>query len=836
MLPKLFSSIRSAAPLAAGLLGLSLLAGGAAFAQPPVPAPTPAPPQKPLPTQYAPPLVDASGNPIVSPADKQSAVNPYPNGGGNAQGRGVGNADPYWGVLDGSYPWNQVPISRVPLIDAAFSTTANVPLFLDGWTFTAGLLGFDPNSLRSEQRDPRANDPRSGNRNGAALNQTAALTIDDQNVYGNNSAATTALWLTVTTPSDGNGGSYSRAASVPRPNTPALQYITTPTAAANGNGFRFPFNNPANGANALATRIPGAYGEQTRLRVSVGIPDLNGDDTLAGTEVRVPDARYFVFYYIRSSTTGAILPKVKVFTVSQLGGGSVTLTNDDGADAIFPFFSYNTQQAIGVTGTPVVLPPQPGLGIVFQGVIVDNSTTSSNTGAGTQYVLADTVNLTASTATISATPTIVGPHGGRKNSNYTAPVAGVQPQQPRSYVPLLGAPYNSQIINEPLVTGAGTTASTNESFSDINAATGLRDTVNTPGFINNPRDPVYDPNNPIYDATLPYESWNPTTTFMGPEALIDPRRRVNPNNAAEIGLPLRAGTQSRPVIERNDPRNGLPIVDPGTGQIYRTPGNASDANNFNLYGGIFDAQNNPTNWTPYFSQMQVIVARTEFVPDPENGVPDAQKDGTLTIQVGAVYATDWQTGAPIWRFPDKTYLPGRARNPRIFTGIANDPNPANRQDVYQVPGIVVVDRNGNGSNIALDPASSLREANDVNIEDEEVFIGQQIGSSRAGSVLAVGQGSGALFASITYAPRVSVQGIVQLPTYARTSPPTLTTFNRTGRYLLTDPGQTVPAPAGRYYSSGPAAPPNAQDGRGQYAPVLTGMLYIASNNGVIYGD
>ena len=859
-LSKLFSSTRTAAVLAASVLLLPVFGAGMhrAEAQPPVPAPTPAPPQKPLPTRYAPQLTDANGNPIVAPSDKQSPVNPYPNGGGNAQGRSVGSADPYWGMVNANYPWNQVPFSRVPNGSASVATTANVPLQLDGWSFTAGLLGFDPNAVNSERRDPRANDPRSGNRNGVALNQTASLTIDDQDVYGNNTAPVTATWQVVTGPPFGttgqsegaytnlpaSAGRYTRAQAVPRPNTPALQYITAPNPATNPHGFRFPFNDPANTPASGFTRIPGAYGEQARLRISIGIPGLSVDDTLAAQEERISDARYLVFYYLRSATTGAIFPKVKVYTGSQLAGGAIKLINDNGQEAVFPFFSYQTQLAgappAGVT--PVVLPPQPGLGIVFQGVIVDDTTTDTNQGLGIQYVLADSIQLTAGTNTIAATPTIVGPHGGRKDSNYNAtfdaagnvvtPAPGVQPQQPRAFVPLLGAPYTNQIINEPLASGSGTVSLTNESYSDTNAATGVRDTINTPGFINNPRDPVYNPTNAAYDKTLFFESWNPSTTFMGPSALIDPRRKTNPNNTADVGLSLRSGASNRPVIQRTDPITGQPIVDPGTGLAFRTPGNASDANNFEVYGGIYDAATNLlTNWTPYFSQMQVVVARTEFVADPETGVPDDQKDGTNTIQVGAVYGLDWQTGAPIWRFPDKTYLPGRARNPRIFTGIATDPNPARRQDVYQVPGIVVLDSNGDGSNAILDPSNTARTANDVDIEDEEVFIGQQLGSTRAGQQLTVGSGSGGLFAAITYAPRVAVQGNVQLPTYALNQ--TLTQFNKTGRYLQTNPGTTIPAPLGRYYNAGDTAI-NVGDGRGQFAPVLTGMLYVAASNGVVY--
>ena len=827
------------------LLGATLGMGKGAHSQPPTPAPTPPPPQKPLPTLIPPPVKDGRTptDPttyfqVVTPTDKQSPVNPFPFGAGNAQGRGVGSADMYWGMTNANVPYYLAPASRIPNLALATSTTRNFPLVPDGWTFTAGLLGFDPTSSASERRDPRANDPRSGTRDGVFLNQTRPFVINDDDVRASNTAQVLTIWPTVTTPSVTATPGYSRAAGVTRPNTTALDYITRPDPTTNPRGFRYRLNNPA----VASTQITGTNGQQTRLRISMSIPTL-GDDT----EARVNDARYFVFYYIRSATTGAILPKYKVFIQSQ-NTGEVKFLNADGSEAIFPFFSNATD----TTAFPV----QPGLNEVFQGVIVDDTYTDADT-TGTPYVLADRMTLTSSTGTISVTPTIVGPHGGRKNTNYNVvtgvagvpilpgPTPGVQPQQPRSYVPRLGAPYDNKIINEPLISGIGNLALTNDSYTDTNANTGMVDSVNTPSYINNPRDPIYaalPPAPPAYDGRIPFESWNPSTLFMGPEALLDPRRKTDPNSPTEVGLPLRAGTENRPLIERRDPTTGGQIPQAGlAGGVFRTPANASDANNFNVYGGAFNA--NSTSWTPYFSQMQVIVARTEFVPNPETNVPDDLKDGTLTIQVGAVYALDWQTGAPIWRFPDKTYLPGRARNPRILQGIPNDPNPIRRQDVYQVPNIVVIDSNGDGSNAAIDPSTASgqgRIANDTTIEDEEVFIGQLTGSSSgtASRTLGVGTGSGALFASITFAPRVPVQGRVQLPTYQISNPPALTQFNRTGRYIQTNVNTTVDAPVGRYFThiTGNRVPYDGDttDSRGAFGPVLTGMLYIASNNGVIY--
>lgn len=136
---------------------------------------------------------------------------------------------------------------------------------------------------------------------------------------------------------------------------------------------------------------------------------------------------------------------------------------------------------------------------------------------------------------------------------------------------------------------------------------------------------------------------------------------------------------------------------------------------------------------PLFSQMQVLVARTDFIADPRDA------SGTATIQVGSVYALDWLTGAPIWRFPDLTYAPGGARNPTFALG--------NGRFAPLVPGIETVDRNGNGT-----------------IEADEVFlVGQNLVGWRSPST-APGRGStesGALSGSITFAPRVPVFGTLQ---------------------------------------------------------------------------
>ncbi len=228
----------------------------------------------------------------------------------------------------------------------------------------------------------------------------------------------------------------------------------------------------------------------------------------------------------------------------------------------------------------------------------------------------------------------------------------------------------------------------------------------------------------------------------------------------------------------------------------------------------------PTNNTlygaPIFSQMQVIVARTEYVPDPSNPLG--------SIPVGAVYAFDWLTGAPVWRFPDRTYLPqGGVKNLETYTG-AYGPGVRNGvvplrvgpggsgmsgQPVRQpaIPGIGAIDKNGDGT-----------------IQDDEVFIvGSGINvAKRAGQTTlrpgqpldanfvdeALGTTSGALLSSVTIVPDVVVEGIVQIPR---------------------PDGTTVGDTSGRYFTVGADA-----TGAPTALPVVRPVAYVAANNGVVY--
>lgn len=266
-------------------------------------------------------------------------------------------------------------------------------------------------------------------------------------------------------------------------------------------------------------------------------------------------------------------------------------------------------------------------------------------------------------------------------------------------------------------------------------------------FINNPRDPAYETvGDPLKDK---FDPSNPSVLFRGPISIIDPRDALNKSVAAVD------------AVNHQQYRNG---VDP----------------------------------IPFFSHMQVIISRTDFVIDPETGVPDAEKDGTKTLEVGALYALDWATGTQIWRWPDKSYLPQLAggnvwRHPgsnAVLVGAAlRNPLIATSPSVNLIPGIGAVDKNGDGI-----------------YQDDEVFI--------------VGQGNnpnGGFKAGATITPNIAVLGNVLVPGY---------TDLGGGAYEMAN---AVNAPIGRYYRANPdPLDPN------KWLPIRMPVAFVGSNNGVIY--
>ena len=240
-------------------------------------------------------------------------------------------------------------------------------------------------------------------------------------------------------------------------------------------------------------------------------------------------------------------------------------------------------------------------------------------------------------------------------------------------------------------------------------------------FINNPLDPTFTTGTETLDAI------NISTIFWGPESTVQP---------------LNGTTAVAPVNARNH-------------RPY---------------------QDSSGNLLPFFSHMQVLVPRTDYIVDPETGVPAASTDGTKSIELGSIHSVDWLTGTPIWRFPDRSYMPGGLRNPQVGTDIASKP-------VYQIPGIVSYDVNNDGT-----------------IVDEEVFIGSHGDNNNGG-----------IAASVTIVPGIAVRGQVQVPVRDANGVINGTTAAPRGRYYV---DQTVPTPG--------------------FAPVLNTVAFVTANNGVVY--
>ena len=241
-------------------------------------------------------------------------------------------------------------------------------------------------------------------------------------------------------------------------------------------------------------------------------------------------------------------------------------------------------------------------------------------------------------------------------------------------------------------------------------------------FVNNPLDPAY--------ATNPALGFDPgdfSTVFRGPISLADPR--ADGNQVAAV-----------------------------------------DARNHGAY------RDSSGNLVPYFSHLQVIVGRSDYQVDPETGVPAAERDGTRSLALGSVWSLDWLTGTPIWRFPDRTHIPGGLRNPQIGTDPAGNP-------VYQIPGIVTFDRDGDGT-----------------IAEDEVFVGGH-GDNPDGEIAG----------GITLAHQVPVLGRVSIPLRDQNGVVTGITESLRSRYASQDP--TAP---------------------GTWAPVSMPVAYVASANGVVY--
>ncbi|MBC8141173.1 MAG: hypothetical protein H7Y38_07005, partial [Armatimonadetes bacterium] len=362
-------------------------------------------------------------------------------------------------------------------------------------------------------------------------------------------------------------------------------------------------------------------------------------------------------------------------------------------------------------------------------------------------------------------PTTVTPiHGGRKVD--------------RAQLATLGAPYANQLF-QPAWTSLP--ATTPYLVAPVTSPSLLNDSIQ---FINNPRQLDYAANpeaglvDTVYtDNTLaffaPFEAWNPSTLFQGPRSLID--------DQTDLTIPG-FETGVIPALRTNQQR-------------YEVLTGDSDVSAANPVGSP----------RPMFSHMQVLVPRTEFVPDPNDST------GLRSLAVGCVYSVDWTTGATIWRFPDRTHLPN------FYRGTGGVLTAGQFRDQYgnTVPGAgsrnptTTVTVSGVTSSVPTIPGIGAYDKNaDGYISDDEVYIVGQ-GSN----------GSGALEAGITIVPRIKTRATgVQIPTYdAAWSPYTATAGNPSPIR------GTVPAPQGRYA--------NTDANR---TATETGIAVVAANNGVLY--
>jgi hypothetical protein len=771
----------------------------------------------------------AAGAQPPRPTEAQSQVNPFPKAGGNTQNRGRASDDKYWGIADDNFLWNQLPLARIPTQNGTETVGAST------WTY--------PQAINNRP----GGDGRLVNPYGAPVSDFISPGITVDNVLapallpggaalpvavtliaqpGVTNAG--ALWAagTVVGPSENpNGQNYTRTLAVPRPTAAALDYINTnPTAT-----FTWYPN------------IPGEAGVVRRYAIRVILPNIV-DET---TEVRISDARYTVFYSFRDRA-GNIQNRSKVCFVSQSSDSTASAKylsdTPNGTPSYFPFFSEASYGTVGG--------PSQRAQVVLDNTTADDPSTDAD-GANNQYVLADALQFEQRVAVVSSTPTLTSPHGGRKADVNGAVVAGSR--QP-------GTGPNYQVGDN------GTVASVGGGVIMPNSAYG------TNGFIGDPRDPLYS-GNPNDFSVL----------FMGPEAYVRPKVLPDQYNGvypfirtigtyspiAQPGSPIDIDPISGqpngnaivppislvlPTTLPADPNESVGTrlqIDPASAiagpELPNIPIQRVSANNFQSYRLNANAapdynltdpagSNKPV---PLYSQIQVILARTVYVPDPETGVSNANLDGTRTIEAGEVLGLDWQTGAVIWRFPDRTYLPQQPRTPSqpslkqpgfptqevpgqglrnpiigyekrpVYTGntIASYVDVLQRP-INQVPGIQGYDVDGNGV-----------------IDDTEVFIAPQGDNASAG-----------LAGSVTISGQIPVNGDVQIPVYRPLNvvPPP---FNANvtpvaGVSTNTPPdsgivGVTL-APAGRYK---PKLSATVTD---PLAPVLATVAYVASNNGVVY--
>jgi hypothetical protein len=592
----------------------------------------------------------------------------------------------------------------------------------------------------------------------------------------------------------------------------------------------------------------------TRYAVRVILPDV------AAGEGRIDDARYLVHYHFQLPS-GVILTRDKICTVDQTtdtsAGTKYLVDPNTGQICYFPFCCQSGYPTLGDRDF----------------IALDNTTTDDIT-AGNIFVVADGLSLEQRVAAIQSQATLTPAGPGRKIDTLNTP--GYQPPAgPNYYVGFTPQQLAGTATDKPAkhkmtdleVTGTGLSAN-----GAATTPTGLIWPNDSFAFANT------DPRDPDYTAGYllgQYDSNNPSVLYQGPEEMV--RAKILPdayglqgaggnygysgtvpadttsanyqnyiNEAAVPPLSYPVGVGLAPYVpvvplpppagppSYQDPVTGVQVVDSGGTRVQQNPLYQADpfgqliqavaANNFEIYRANaavapqYDLTQSPAAGAdarpePIYSQTQVIVGRSVYVPDPTD-----MTDGTRSIEVGEILCLDWQTGAVIWRFPDRTDLPdveaelnasgvttsfphgfpapngttivaeSGLRNAFIgFQQATVNGNSVN-QAIYQIPGIAAYDLNGDGI-----------------IEDNEVFIAPQ------------GQNaSGGIYSAVTVAARIPVQGTVQVPVYNVDQ--SIPAANNDLSPIV----GVAPAPAGRYSAIG----------SGAAVPVT--VAFVASQNGVVY--
>lgn len=408
---------------------------------------------------------------------RQSALNPAGLSNGDNQRRGRMSADLHLGIPNGNVAATQTPYSRMGPSNLS-------PVQPDIWPFPQATLGAETQFAHNGRYSPLST-------NEAAF---PSAIVDDQLA-----AVPIPLAPLPAIPNNVTGAvGYDAAFTVPVPllSTGAM----APDTGGNGQYHSAPVTAPTIASNRFVwyPRVQGRSGEYRRFAIKVYIPQPydDPDTNAAPNEVRITDALYRVTYH-KPVAPGRFEIVTKDYTVSQAVGGVAYLTNpEDGSRAYIPMVTERSYDAAN--------PTVAGGATVF----VDRRTAA--TGLGTsgranvtlftrhanpqpdEVVIADTVEFVQRNYAIYASPTVVGPHGGRKRDIGALP-PGTLIQQPAA-----GPNYTTS----PQAAGADI-ATPNDSFD----------------FAGNPRDPAFNINST--------DRSNFSTLYQGPASHVDPRTAAN---------------------------------------------------------------------------------------------------------------------------------------------------------------------------------------------------------------------------------------------------------------------------------------------------------------------